>query len=102
MTAGQRLRVLNPAGVVVQPAGSETTRDVVPIPNLEHATVGLIDNGKWQVPELFDILKQKMAADFRVKTFVYVPKPSQSRPAEPEALDRLARECDFVIAGLGD
>ena len=82
--------------IVASFAGAPRLKD------LRDKRVGLIDNskpnGKQLLEELADLLKTR----YGVKDVVYHRKPSQSRPAAPEVIARMAGECDYAIAAIGD
>ena len=39
---------------------------------------------------------------FGIASLKYHAKPSASKPADPSIVEELARECDYVIVGVGD
>lgn len=69
--------------------------------DLRQKRVGLIDdskdNAKELLEEIVDILRQR----FGVAQVVYHRKPSASKPAAPEVIQDLARDCDYVIVAIG-
>jgi len=69
--------------------------------DLRQKRVGLIDdskdNAKEFLEEIVDVLQQR----FGVAQVVYHRKPSASKPATPEVIQDLARDCDYVIVAIG-
>lgn len=72
------------------------------VPDLEGKVLGLLHNGKVNGDHLLDLVREQLAARYGVREVVVVRKPSASRVAESEVLDRLARECDAVVTAIGD
>ena len=64
--------------------------------------VGLIDdskpNGKELLEELADLIKER----YGVADVKYHRKPSASKPADPQVVAELGKECDYVIVAIGD
>ena len=70
--------------------------------DLDGKVLGLLHNGKVNGDRLLDLVREQLAARYRLRDVVVVRKPSASRVAEPDVLDRLARECDAVVTAIGD
>ena len=64
--------------------------------------VGLIDDSKVNAKELLEEVASLLGERFGVATVKYHRKPSASKPADPEVIMEFARECDYVIVGVGD
>ncbi len=86
-----------------------TTEPIVPefagaprLADLKNKRVGVIDdskvNAKEWLKELTDILDER----YGIADLKYHAKPSASKPADPAVVEELARECDYVIVGVGD
>ena len=43
-----------------------------------------------------------MKGRYGVEDVFYHRKPSASKPAEPEVIAQMGRECDYVIVAIGD
>ncbi len=69
--------------------------------DLRGATIGFIDNAKPNFQFLVDDLAAELGARFGIKAVRKHRKPGQV-PVDPQALQRLAEECDAVITGSGD
>jgi hypothetical protein len=70
--------------------------------DLDGKVLGLLHNGKVNGDRLLDLVREQLAARYRLRDVVVVRKPSASRVAAPDVLDRLARECDAVVTAIGD
>ena len=64
--------------------------------------VGLIDDSKVNAKELLEEVASLLNERFGVASVKYYRKPSASKPADPEVIQEFARECDYVIVGVGD
>jgi hypothetical protein len=69
---------------------------------LAGAVVGFIDNAKPNFDCLVDDLADLLVSRYGVRRVIKRRKPSASVPALPELIEKLAGECDMVIAGSGD
>jgi hypothetical protein len=75
----------------------------VPRPlDLRGKRVGLLANGKPNSEEFLEALGALLRERDGAADVVAVRKPSASRVAPTEMLDALARECDVVVAAVGD
>jgi hypothetical protein len=72
------------------------------IGHLDGKVLGLLHNGKVNGDQLLDLVRQQLAARYRLRDVVVVRKVSASRVADEAVLDRLARECDAVVTAIGD
>ena len=72
------------------------------VADLDGKVLGLLHNGKVNGDHLLDLVREQLATRYRLRDVVVVHKPSASRVAEPDVLDRLARECDAVVTAVGD
>ena len=70
--------------------------------DLSNKRVGIIDdskvNAKEYLEEVIDLLNER----FGVASVKYHAKPSASKPADPDVVMEMARECDYIIVGVGD
>jgi hypothetical protein len=73
----------------------------MPLPSLDGAIVGLLDNAKIGTAVLFDHVQQILTSRFGVRDFIRRRKPDSSRPAPPEVLGALSA-ADAVISAIGD
>ncbi|MCH8206104.1 MAG: hypothetical protein IH956_03770 [Chloroflexi bacterium] len=72
------------------------------ISDLSNKRVGLIDDSKPNAKELLEEVASLLRKRFGVADVSYHRKPSASKPATPEVIQQLARDCDYVIVGVGD
>ena len=69
--------------------------------SLVGCTVGLLDNRKLRVHELFNALDSLLRTEHGVAEVLRFKKPDFSRPMPAEVLAALTA-CDAVITGVGD
>ncbi len=70
--------------------------------DLRGKRIGLIDDSKANAKELLDDLAALLEDRFETTVALYHRKPSASKPADPEMVERMARECDGAIVAVGD
>ena len=70
--------------------------------DLRGKRVGLIDDSKPNGKELLEELADLLKARYGVAEVMYHRKPSASKPADPEAIARMGKECDYAIVAIGD
>ncbi len=70
--------------------------------DLDGKVLGLLSNGKVNGDHLLDLIRERLAAGYRVKNVVTMTKSSASRVADDAMLDALARDCDVVVTAIGD
>jgi hypothetical protein len=93
------LKILDPT------VSAEAATDVTVakrVTDLEGKVLGLLHNGKVNGDRLLALVGEELTARHGLRAIVSVRKPSASRTAEAEVLDRLARECDAVVTAIGD
>ena len=98
VTSYATMTVLDPtAETVFVPA------DMAPRPStLETQRIGLLANGKANSEELLQAVLGQLAKNYEFATVATRNKGDASRPAPPEILEELKRECDVVITATGD
>jgi hypothetical protein len=74
----------------------------LPLPSLQGAVIGFIDNAKPNFDRLAERLANRLVATHGVARTVTVRKRAASIAADGAMIARLAAECDLVIAGSGD
>jgi hypothetical protein len=74
---------------------------VARLSSLAGRTVGLLDNGKLRVHELFNELEALLRTEHGVAQVVRLTKPDASRPMPSEVLAAM-QACDAIISGVGD
>jgi len=93
------LKILDPT---VSPDAAADAVVAKRVADLDGKVLGLLHNGKVNGDQLLDLVRQELDARYGLRDVVVVRKPSASRVAEDEVLDRLARECDAVVTAIGD
>jgi len=91
------LRVLDPR----LEAEGEAMTMAPPLPSLNGATIGLIDNAKIGTARFFDHVEAILRSRFGVRDTIRRRKPDSSRPAPPEVLGEMAA-ADAVLSAVGD
>ena len=97
-----------PAPATLHTLVDPTTRPIIPsfagaprLDTLENKRVGLIDDAKDGARELLEEITDVLNERYGVSDVVYHRKPSASKPIEPDALNDMARKCDYVIVAIG-
>ena len=72
------------------------------VADLDGKVLGLLSNSKVNGDHLLDLMRERLAARYRLKGVVTMTKSSASRVADGAMLDALARECDVVVTAIGD
>lgn len=88
--------ILDPVGHVLPQSHSLAERPT----SLVGLRIGFLHNGKPGGEVVLEALKERMQSELRPAAVVWRRKTHPSAPAS--FLDELARECDVVIAAVGD
>ncbi len=64
--------------------------------------LGLIDDSKRNADVLLEELAETLRTRYEIAEVKWHRKPSASRPADPAAIQELARDCDSVVIAIGD
>ena len=70
--------------------------------DLSNKRVGVIDDSKLNAREYLEEVTKLLDERFGVASVKYHAKPSASKPADPQVVEEMAKECDYVIVGVGD
>ena len=70
--------------------------------SLEGKTIGILENGKLNAPEMLQEVAALFAARHGCKVVAMYHKSNASAPAPAELLVKAAAEVDFLVTGLGD
>lgn len=73
-----------------------------PIASLEGKTIGILENGKLNAPEMLSEIAALFQQRHGCKVQTIYHKTNASAPAPAETLDQVVKEVDFLITGLGD
>jgi hypothetical protein len=90
--------VFDPRGIVdlaVIPLAPRKTR-------LEGLRLGVLDNSKWNASKLLRGASAALGDDIKLSAVNYYVKQSFSKDAEPELIEKIARENDIVLTAIGD
>ena len=90
--------VYDPRGTVTAEPRALASR----LETLDGLRLGVLDNTKWNASKLLRHVVAGLEAGQPLAGVRLYAKPSFSRPAEAELLDRMAAENDAVITAIGD
>ncbi|MBI4307593.1 MAG: hypothetical protein HY684_02175 [Chloroflexi bacterium] len=91
-------RIVNP----VAPVPNLEVRLAAPLADVTGKTAAFVDNGWWSLGVTLDSFKRALRERYGVQRVVRVKNPDLTRGLDSPVLDRLARECDIAIVGLGN
>jgi len=92
------IRILDPT-VAPEPMESTLAKRVG---DLDGKVVGLLSNSKVNGDVLLHLVREELAARYRLGDVVVMTKSSASRVADDAVLGTLARHCDVVVTAIGD
>jgi hypothetical protein len=90
--------------VLVDPTTSPIVPTFTPAPRLSSLAdkrIGLIDDAKENARELLEEVAGLLKERYGVSDVSYHRKPSASKPADPEVIEAMASDCDYVIVAIG-
>jgi hypothetical protein len=91
--------LVNPLDETPRAAGAPAPR----LDSLAGKTIGLLDISKWGGSFFLDHLERLLKDSYGVEQVVRVTKPTFTKPAPAEVIDRLRQaECAAVIEALAD
>ncbi len=70
--------------------------------SLAGARLGIIDDSKRNADVLLEEIADLLTTRYEISNVQWHRKPSASRPADPQAIQELAHNCDAVIIAIGD
>jgi hypothetical protein len=73
-----------------------------PLPSIDGARIGLLENGKLNAPEMLHEVAQLFVDRHGCSVRLLKSKANASAPAPANTLAALAQDVDFMITGLGD
>ncbi|MYE54287.1 MAG: hypothetical protein F4X34_03710 [Chloroflexi bacterium] len=94
----QRYVLVDPTTLPIVPEFEGAPR----LDDLRDKRVGIIDDSKVNAKEYLEQLTDLLDERFGVASIKYHAKPSASKPADPTVVAEMAKECDYVIVGIGD
>ena len=83
------------------PAAEKATR-AERLDTLENGILGVINNGKYHSDIVLNKIVEGLKSRYTLKNVIVIQKDSASHAVKDGIVQRLAEECDFVIAGIGD
>ena len=83
-----------PAPEVLKTATRKTT--------LKGGILGIIDNSKPNSDTVLKRVADQLKARFEVNKVIWSRKPTASLPITDDEIQKLAKKCNFVLAGVGD
>jgi hypothetical protein len=92
------IKILDPT-IAADHAESSLAKRVA---DLDGKVLGLLSNSKVNGDHLLELVRERLAARYRIVNVVTMTKSSASRVADDGMLDALARECDAVVTAIGD
>ena len=91
---------------IIDPTGHDkglTDLTLSPRPSsLQGRRLGLLDNSKANAEVILKAVARILDEEYEFSEVFYIKKHSASLPPHPEVLEELHRNCDMVIAGVGD
>ena len=94
----QRYVLVDPTTLPIVPEFEGAPR----LDDLNNKHVGVIDDSKVNAKEYLEQLTDLLDERFGIASIKYHAKPSASKPADPAVVAEMAKECDYVIVGIGD
>lgn len=95
----ERETLLDPTG---GEDGSDDTRLAPRLRRLSGLRVGLLDNAKPNASALLAAVATELRRDWGVRSSTTYTKSYFGTPVEESLIQRILRDCDFVVAGVGD
>ena len=93
--------ILDPTGLSERPAAEGLT--LAPRPTkLSGVKIGLLENGKQNARLLLEDVAEVLRERYGAGAATLRRKEIFSQPAPPELVDKLSRESDVVVVGVGD
>lgn len=72
------------------------------VAELDGKVLGLLSNSKVNGDHLLELVRERLAARYRIKNVVTMTKSNASRVADEALIEALARDCDVVVTAIGD
>lgn len=92
--------------ITVYNPGSKPAPDVLKTAtrktNLKGGILGIIDNSKPNSDTVLKRVADQLKARFEVNEVIWSRKPTASLPITDNEIQKLAKKCNFVLAGVGD
>ena len=95
----ETLVILDPSGI---PPPMEKVRPAARPALLEGVRLGLLDNTKPNSDKLLRRLEEQMRGKYPIASFTHYRKGGSALPLEEDLIDRMAKDCDFVVNAVPD
>jgi hypothetical protein len=92
------IKILDPT-IAADHADSTLAKRVA---DLDDKVLGLLSNSKVNGDHLLDLVRERLAARYRIRKVVTMTKSSASRVADEAMIDALVGDCDVVVTAIGD
>ncbi len=93
------LVILDPSGI---PPLIEKVRPAARPASHEGIRLGLLDNTKPNSDKLLFRLEERLSGKFPIASFTHYRKGGSALPLEEDLIERMAKECDFVVNAVPD
>ena len=83
---------------------SDISADLAPrkYTSLDGVRLGLLGNSKLNADNVLNAVGDLLNERYKIVSTIHRTKPSFSHPAPAEIVDEMSKDCDVVIAGVGD
>ncbi len=72
------------------------------VETIQNGVLGVIDNGKPHSDTVLNRIVKGIQSRYPLNEVISIKKGSVSHAVEDDIAQKLAGECDFVVAGIGD
>jgi hypothetical protein len=83
---------------------SDTSAELAPrkYASLDGLRLGLLGNSKLNADNVLNAVGDLLNERYKIVSTIHRTKPSFSHPAPAEIVEEMSKDCDVVIAGVGD
>jgi hypothetical protein len=93
----QKYQLVDPTTEPQVPAFASAPR----LTDLAHKRVGFIDDSKENANALLEAVEAVLRQRHGISAVAYHRKPSASKPADPAAIEAMAKTCDYAVVAIG-
>ncbi len=90
--------------ILVDPTTEPIIPGFIPAPRLDslaNKRVGLIDDAKDGAQVLLEEIADVLSERYGVASVNYHRKPSASKPVDPDILQDMTKDCDYIVVAIG-
>lgn len=90
---------------IFDPTAKAKEEKIVYVPrpkSLQHARIGLVDNTKYNSDKLLLRIAALLEQEYGAQSHLILKKRKAGVPVHDEMIQEYKRQCDVVIAGIGD